>query len=111
MDINEYDPIADAFALSREEYDYAYSIEVTNELILDVDSNKNLVSIEMLDASKVLNVDKELLNNPHKIIAKIISSNEGIFLNMKFEFKDIVREIDTPISEVIVNNNALVVDA
>ena len=79
MDINEYDPIADAFALSREEYDYAYSIEVTIELILDVDSNKNLVSIEMLDASKVLNVDKELLNNPHKIIAKIISSNEGIF--------------------------------
>ena len=80
-------------------------------MILDVDSNKNLVSIEMLDASKVLNVDKELLNNPHKIIAKIISSDEGIFLTMQFEFKDIVREIDTPISEVIVNNNALVVDA
>ncbi|MBQ6218650.1 MAG: hypothetical protein IJJ47_02850 [Methanosphaera sp.] len=86
-------------------------MEVTSELILDVDSNKNLVSIEMLDASKVLNVDKELLNNPHKIIAKIISSDEGIFLTMQFEFKDIVREIDTPISEVIVNNNALVVDA
>ena len=109
MDIYEYDPVADAFVLSREEYDYAY--EVTSELILDVDSNKNLVAIEMLDASKVLNVDKQLLNNPRKIIAKIVTTDKGISLTMKFEFKDLVREIATPISEVIVNNNALVVDA
>lgn len=63
MDVYEYDPVAHVFSLSRNEYDYAYTIEVTSELLLDVDSNKNLVAIEMLDASKVLNVDKDLLNH------------------------------------------------
>ena len=53
MDIYEYDLEADAFVLSREKYNYTYSIEVTSELIVDIDSNKNLVAIELLDASKV----------------------------------------------------------
>lgn len=30
---------------------------------------------------------------------------------MKFEFKNVIREIATPISEVIVNDNALMIDA
>lgn len=107
MDIYDYDPRADAFYLSRKNYDYAHSIEVTSELILDIDSNNNLVAIEMLDASKVLKVDKALLSNPQKIFAKIVPTGNDISLTMKFEFKDITREIATPISEVIVNNNAL----
>ena len=41
MNTYEYDIEADAFALSREKYDYAYSIEVNSELIIDVDSNKS----------------------------------------------------------------------
>ncbi|MBQ6219633.1 MAG: DUF2283 domain-containing protein [Methanosphaera sp.] len=109
MDKYEYDQDADAFSLRRKKYDYAYSIEVTSELILDIDSKKNLVAIEMLDASKVLNVAKDLLMNPHKIFAQIITDEEGISLTMNFEFKDFTREIATPISEVIINDNALMI--
>ena len=111
MDIYEYDLEADAFVLSREKYNYTYSIEVTSELIVDIDSNKNLVAIELLDASKVLNVNPELLIKPKKIFAQIISHDNSINLTMKFEFKDTIREIDTPISEIISSSDALRVNA
>ncbi len=111
MDKYDYDIDVDAFVLRKTDFDYAYSIDVTSEKILDVDSNKNLIGIEFLDASKVLNVKPELLVHPRKIFAEVVSTDEGIMLTMTFEFDSLTRKIDTPISEVILNNNALVVDA
>jgi len=43
MDKYDYDISVDAFVIRKSEFDYAYSIEVTSEIILDVDSNKNLM--------------------------------------------------------------------
>lgn len=111
MVVYEYDIEVDAFSLCKDEYDYAYSIDVTSEIILDVDSKKNLIGIEFLDASKVLNVEPELLVHPKKIYAKLNSTDEGIILHMTFEFDNLTRKIDTPISNIIHNSDALVIDA
>lgn len=111
MDKYDYDMDVDAFVLRKSEFDYAYSIDVTSEIILDVDSKKNLIGIEFLDASKVLNIDPKLLVHPKKIFAEVTSTNEGIMLTMTFEFDSLTRKFDTPISNIVLSNNALVVDA
>ena len=111
MDKYDYDIDVDAFVLRKTDFDYAYSIDVTSEIILDVDSNKNLIGIEFLDASKVLNVKPELLVHPKKIFAEVVSTDDGIMLTMTFEFDSLTRKIDTPISNLISSNDALVVDS
>lgn len=110
MEKYDYDIDVDAFTLRKTDFDYAYSIDVTSEIILDVDSNKNLIGIEFLDASKVLNVKPELLLHPKKLSAKVVSTNEGIMLTMTFEFDSLTREFNTPISNLVANGDALVVD-
>ena len=97
MDVYEYDIDADAFSISKQKYDYAYSVDITSEIILDVDSKKNLIGIEFLDASKVLDVKPELLIHPKKIVADVVSTDKGKMLVMTFEFNDFSRKIDTPI--------------
>ena len=111
MDKYDYDIDVDAFVLRKSEFDYSYSIDVTSEIILDVDSNKNLIGIEFLDASKVLNVDPNLLIHPKKISAEIITKDNGIILTMRFEFEDIIREFDAPIFTMLSSTDALVVVA
>ena len=111
MDKYDYDMDVDAFVLRRSDYDYAYSIDVTSEIILDVDSEKNLIGIEFLDASKVLDVEVELLLNPKKIFAKLISTDEGIILTMKFEFDSFTREVDTPIGSLVSSTDSLTITA
>ena len=39
MDKYDYDIDVDALVIRKSVYDYAYSIDVTSEIILDVDSN------------------------------------------------------------------------
>lgn len=110
MDKYDYDIDVDAFVLRKTEYNYAYSIDITSEIIIDVDDKKNLIGIEFLDASKVLNVNPEVLVRPKKIIAEIKSRNDGINLIMKFEFDNLIREIDTPISTNFNSNEALILN-
>lgn len=111
MDVYEYDIDADAFSLCKQQYDYAYSIDITSEIILDVDSKKNLIGIDFLDASKVLDVKPELLIHPKKIVADVVSTDNGIMLVMTFEFDDFSRKIDTPVNNLISSMNALVISA
>ena len=111
MDKYDYDMDVDAFILRRSDYDYAYSIDVTSEIILVVDSEKNLIGIEFLDASKVLDVEVELLVKPNKIFAELISTDEGIILTMKFEFDYFTREIDTPVSNLVSSTDSLTITA
>lgn len=111
MDKYDYDIDVDALVIRKSVYDYAYSIDVTNEIILDVDSNKNLIGIEFLDASKVLDVEPELLINPKKIFAKLVSTDEGIILTMKFEFDSFTREVDTPVDNLVSSKDSLMVTA
>ena len=97
MDKYNYDIDVDAFVLRKTDFDYAYSIDITSEIILDVNPNKKLIGIEFLDASKVLNVKPEKLIHPKKISAKVVSTDDGIILTMTFEFDSLTRKINTQI--------------
>lgn len=101
MEKYDYDIDVDAFVLRKTDFDYAYSIDVTSEIILDMDSNKNLIGIEVLDASEVLNIKPELLIHPKKLSAKVVSTDGGIMLTMTFECDNITRKFDIPISSLI----------
>lgn len=111
MDVYEYDIDADAFSLCKENYDYAYSVDITSEIILDMDSKKNLIGIEFLNASKVLDIEPKLLIHPKKIVADVVSTDEGIMLVMTFEFDNLTRKFDTPISNLISSTAALIIGA
>jgi len=62
--IPHYDIEVDALALdTKRKYKYEVSKRVTNLVVIDL-SDKNLpISVEILDASKVLNIKKNLLEN------------------------------------------------
>lgn len=85
-DSYEYDIDADAVSITQYNYnDYTYSVEASNELILDFDSRNNIIGIELLSASEVLEMNKKCLNNVSAVIARIIS--DGDFCNVKFSWK------------------------
>ena len=108
MDKYDYDISVDAFSLERQEYNYAYSIEITENLIIDVDQNENLVAIELLNASKELNIKPEQLVNPRSIYAEVSKSDDSINLLIKFELEDMTRELDVPLfNDINLKNNTI----
>ena len=56
-------------------------------------------------------VEPELLINPKKIFAKLVSTDEGIILTMKFEFDSFTREVDTPVDNLVSSKDSLIVTA
>ena len=93
-------------------YEYQESIELEEGIILDFDTNNIPVAIEILDASKVLNVpDKQYLSNRKKIKMKISISEKVIevHLNVNIEIhnkKEImsfnslaINDINAPVME------------
>ncbi|MDO5852330.1 MAG: DUF2283 domain-containing protein [Methanobacteriaceae archaeon] len=81
-DIFEYDEDTDRFYISKKDYDYSYSIE-SNNLLLDMDSDNNIIGIELIDASKLLDIKQEYLVSP-KITAELIMKKNIITINIKF---------------------------
>lgn len=92
MDNYEYDIDVDALSIDHSAYNYAYSIEITSDLIIDVDNNKNVIGVELLNASKILNVDPQQLINPKKISVEIIKREDNIILSMNFKLINVKRE-------------------
>lgn len=72
-DSYEYDVDADVVSITQYNYnDYTYSVEASNGVILDFDSQNNIIGIKLLYASQVLKESKTTLYNLSKISAKII---------------------------------------
>jgi uncharacterized protein YuzE len=55
----EYSRDIDALRIYVQEGEYDDTIEVTPDLFVDYDDHKNILSIEMLDASRLLNELRE----------------------------------------------------
>lgn len=92
------------FMYITDEYEYKESIELGNNIILDFDKNDVPVAIEILDAAKVLNVEKFSLNNLKGLIMEI--SIEEDTITIKAEFKVVLHqmELDAPISLEVPND-------
>ena len=60
----DYDEFCDNLGIKIDEkFKYLESVEMEDGIILDFDVNNRPVSLEILDASKRLNIPKESLNN------------------------------------------------
>ena len=89
-----------------EDYKYKESIRLDFGVYLDIDINNHPVSLEIVDISKILNVNKERLINP-KIITNILIRNGLIKVSVLFKnieekyVKNIANDFNIPEGETI----------
>ncbi|WP_292601439.1 DUF2283 domain-containing protein [Methanobrevibacter sp. UBA212] len=77
----DYDRQGDSlFIYSVEEYEYEVSLELDNDVILDIDKEGNPVAFEFLNASKLFHLEKSYFKNLIKITVKSTVTDESIKL-------------------------------
>ena len=77
----DYDGQGDSlFIYSVEKYEYEVSLELDNDVILDIDKEGNPVAFEFLNASKLFHLEKSYFNNLIKITVKSTVTDESIKL-------------------------------
>lgn len=80
----DYDIQGDSlFIYCVEKYEYDVSLELDNDVILDIDKQGIPVAFEFLNASKLFHLEKNLLNNIIKIHVKSTITPESISLNVE----------------------------
>lgn len=83
---HSYDADADALFINKVgNYDYDESVELRNDVILDFDINLKPSALEILNASKILNVPKYNLKNIKSISMKIGVNKELICLDLSLK--------------------------
>ena len=77
----DYDRQGDSlFIYSVEKYEYEVSLELDNDVILDIDKDGNPVAFEFLNASKLFHLEKSYFKNLIKITVKSTVTDESIKL-------------------------------
>lgn len=80
----DYDHKEDSlFIYCDEPYEYEVSLELDNDVILDLDINGKPVAFEFLNASKVFNLEKSYFNNMVKISIQSYITEESISLKVQ----------------------------
>ena len=90
-----YDLEGDVFTLYREGGKVKESIEVSEDLIIDVDKNKKLVNLELIDAYKFLHtlndsISKNMLNSIHNVELEVKNYRNYWVITMIFRYKDTI---------------------
>ena len=82
--VYDYDHKGDSlFIYCAEPYDYEVSLELDNDVILDLDTEDKPVAFEFLNASKVFHIDKSHFNNLVKISIHSEITEEAISLKVQ----------------------------
>ena len=82
--VYDYDCRGDSlFIYCIEDYEYEVSLELGNDVILDIDTEGKPVAFEFLNASKIFNLDKCYFNNLAKICIQYNRTKETIILNVQ----------------------------
>ena len=80
----DYDYQGDSlFIYCVEDYEYEVSLELDNDVILDIDTGGKPVAFEFLNASKIFNLDKSYFNNLVKIAIQSNITEEAINLKVQ----------------------------
>ncbi|WP_459538147.1 DUF2283 domain-containing protein [Methanobrevibacter sp.] len=66
-----------------EDYEYEVSLELDNDVILDIDKEGKPVAFEFLNASKIFSLDKSYFKNLSKIIIQSNITEEAINLKVQ----------------------------
>ena len=101
----EYDFVGDSIFINDiKDYKYKESIEITDDIILDIDENNEVVALEILDASKIFGIEKKFIRHLVKIEINIMSNEENIFIKAAFNFMIHQRSTPKELNEKIVND-------
>jgi len=85
-------------------YEYKESVELGDNIILDFDDDDVPVAVEILDAAKVLNVEKFSLQNLKSLNMEISIEKDSITIEAKFKVLLHQKELDAPISLEVPND-------
>ena len=84
--VYDYDYQNDSlFIYSVESYEYEVSLELDNEVILDLDVGAKPVAFEFLNASKLFKLDKNHFKNLVKICIRFNITEESIGFNIRLD--------------------------
>lgn len=98
-----YDSHTDVLAFQiKNDYEYSESIELDNGILLDFDNNYIPVSLEILDASKKLNVPKYSL---HKVNLNMEINIDKNIISVKAIFEVNIHEKKQSTNFNLSNNN------
>lgn len=82
--VYDYDHQGDSlFIYCVDDYDYEVSLELDNDVILDIDKDGKPVAFEFLNVSKIFNLNKSHFNNLTKITIQSIITEEVINLKVQ----------------------------
>ena len=82
--VYDYDCYGDSlFIYCVEDYEYEVSLELDNDVILDIDKDGKPVAFEFLNASKIFKLDKSFFNNLAKINIQSVITEETINLKVQ----------------------------
>jgi len=84
--ISSYDKEFDILYIYKREGKVKFSIEVLDNFILDIGFEGTAVGIEILDASKILKVSKNQLENVKNSSISTLIKNKGIVVFFQIEF-------------------------
>ena len=77
--VYDYDRQGDSlFIYCVDDYEYEISLELDNDVILDIDKEGKPVAFEFLNASKIFNLDKSHFNNLTKITIQSIITEDPV---------------------------------
>jgi len=96
-----YDQEGDVLTVYREA-EVKESIEVSEEMIIDIDKNKKLVNLELLDAYKFLhtlneNISKEMLFDIKEVELKTKNYRNYWLITLAFKYKNKLIEEKLPV--------------
>ncbi len=105
----DYDYRGDSlFFYVDEDYNHKKSIRFTDDIILDFDDNDVPVALELLNASKILNVNKSALKQPIGLDIHIYVGVDVIKLEANFLISIRKKQIQLFLVEEIANETNLV---
>lgn len=88
------------FPKKRKPSEYLLSQWVDEDIILDIDKNKRPIGIEILSASKKLDIKKSLLNRVSKWQTEITINKNIIKINIKLTYKNKLSEKDLAFEKI-----------
>lgn len=105
----DYDYIADSLLFYiNEDYKYKRSVRLTDDVILDFDEKDVPVALELLNASKIFNVNKSSLLQPVGLDMNIFVGEDRIKIDAKFFVLIHKKSISKPLVEETANNFNLI---
>jgi uncharacterized protein YuzE len=100
-----YDYHSDTLGIrAKNDYKYKASVELKNDLILDFSQNNQPAALEILNASKLLKVDKSALNNIIKLNMTLKITKEVINLNLHIGVLFQNKTLSKSINGLAINN-------